>query len=104
MLKLYADESVDPETSLMNVSGYVMTEDQFTALDEAIRIARGGLPYFHMKEYHYRDYPDVYEKLVSLIAPETVICGLSVSLYLNEYKKLGEPKSEYTKGQTLASG
>jgi len=33
MLKLYADESVDNDTSLMNLSGYLMTEGQFIALD-----------------------------------------------------------------------
>ena len=102
MLKLYADESVDNDTSLMNVSGYLMTEDQFAALDDAVRIARGDLLYFHMKESHHLKYPDIYQKLVGLIRPETVICGLSVYLYLNDYKTLSAAKSEYTRGQSLA--
>ena len=67
MLKLYADESVDNDTSLMNLSGYLMNENQFVALDEAVRQVRGDLPYFHMREAHYSKYPEIYQKLVNLI-------------------------------------
>jgi len=68
MLKFYGDESVDDATSLMHVSGYLMTEEQYIGLDEAVQVARGDLAYFHMKEGHYWKYPDVYQSLVDCMA------------------------------------
>jgi len=88
MLKLYADDSSDDATSLVNWSGYLMKEDQFGDLDEKIQKARGALPYFHMKEGHHLKHPRVYQKLVSLINPESVLCGISISFYRNEFDKL----------------
>jgi hypothetical protein len=98
MLKLYADESVNDATSLINLSGYLMTEDQFAALDEKIQKARGDLPYFHMKEGHHKKHPQVYQKIVDLITPQAVLCGISVSFFLNEFNKLMSLK---TNGQSL---
>jgi hypothetical protein len=102
MLKLYADESVDDETSLMNLAGFLMTEDQFLALDEAVKSARKNLPYFHMKEGHHLKHPDIYQSLVDLVHPDSVICSLSVSVFLNEYKGLSALRSAYTQNQSLA--
>lgn len=99
MLKFYADESVDKTTSLMNISGFLMTEDQFVALDGAVQEARGDLPYFHMKEGHHVTHPDIYKKLVGLISKQSVICGLSASLYMSEHKEMTRLK---TNGQSMA--
>jgi hypothetical protein len=88
MLKFYADESINADSSLMIMSGYLMTEEQFVALDTAVQAARGDLPYFHMKEGHARKYPDVYHHLVRLTNPNSVICGISCSLYIQEHEFL----------------
>lgn len=88
VLKLYADESIDSQTSLMNVSGYLMTEDQFSALDEGVKRARGSLPYFHMKERHHLKYPEIYQSLVNLITPNSVLYGFSASLDVKEHEFL----------------
>lgn len=98
MLKFYADESVDSETSLMNVSGFLMTESQFVALDAAIQEARGDLPYFHMKEGHHLKHPEVYEKMLRLVSRESLMCGISASLYMNEHREMTGLK---TNGQSL---
>jgi hypothetical protein len=55
-----------------------------------------------MRESHHLKHPEVYKKLVDIVRPEAVICGLSVSLYLNDYRRLSAPKSKYTRGQSLA--
>ena len=98
MLKLFADESINDESSLMIMSGYLMTEDQSAALDEAVQVARGDLPYFHMKEGHARKYPATYQRLVRLTSPNSVICGISCSLYIQEHEFLMRHKSN---GQKL---
>lgn len=85
ILKMYADESIDPNSSLMNLSGYLMTEDQFVTLDHAVISARGELPYFHVKENHAVEHPEIYKSLVALINPRSVLCGFSVSLKIHEY-------------------
>lgn len=93
MLKFYADESFDDSTSLMNLSGYLVTESQFCELDARIKAARGDLPYFHMKEGHHREHPEIYQELVSLVRPTTVICGASVSFFRREFDKLISTKA-----------
>lgn len=98
MLKFYADESVDAQSSLLNVSGFLMREDQCLVLDKAVREARGTLPYFHMKDGHAVSYPDVYQKLLGLISKETVICGISASIFEKTHEALGSKK---VSGQTL---
>ncbi|MGC9199442.1 MAG: hypothetical protein ACP5E5_10985 [Acidobacteriaceae bacterium] len=74
--------------TLWNLSGYLMTEAQSASLDERIQEARGELPCFHMKEGHHRKHPEIYQKLVNLITPHTVLCGLSVPFFLSEFNKL----------------
>jgi len=54
-----------------------------------------------MNEAHHLKHPAVYQELIGLIRPEAVICGLSVTRYLKEHKKLAEARSEYTRGQPL---
>jgi hypothetical protein len=88
MLKFYADESVNADSSLMIMSGYLMTEEQFVTLNDAVQSARGDLPYFHMKEGHAHKYPAVYQRLVGLANPNSVICGVSCSLYMQEHEFL----------------
>jgi hypothetical protein len=99
MLKFYADESVDSKSSLMIMSGYLMTEDQFVALDEAVQAAREDLPYFHMKEGHSTEHPAIYQRLVGLTNPNSVICGISCSLYIEEHEFLMRHKAH---GQKLS--
>jgi hypothetical protein len=88
MLKFYADESINAESSLMFLSGYLMTEEQFVALDEAVREARGALPYFHMKEGHYHEHPEIYGRLLDLINPRSVLCSISVSIFIEEHERI----------------
>jgi hypothetical protein len=92
MLKLYADESFDDKTSLLHVAGYLMTETQFIALDSAVRDARGDLPYFHMKDNHEVEHPEVYRAMVDTIKPGAVVKGFAVSVYEGEYKEITSEK------------
>jgi hypothetical protein len=92
MLKLCADESIEPRSSLLSVAGYLMTEVQFAALDAAVRTARGDLPYFHMNENHQVEHPEVYRRIVDAIKPDTVIAGFAVSVYEKEYKGITSEK------------
>ena len=92
MLKCYADESVNPDSNLMIIAGFVMTEDQFIALDDAVRVTRGSMPYFHMREQHHTTHPDVYQNLVALIKPNSVLFSFSASIYTDEHKALTRGK------------
>ena len=73
MLKLCADGSMNKATSLLNPSGYPMTEDQFVEIDDAVLVAREDLPFLHMRHRHYRSHPNVYENLIKLVTPKNVI-------------------------------
>ncbi len=99
ILKLYADETFDDKTKLLQIAGYLMTEEQFIDLDERVRSARGCLRYFHMKEGHHVKYIAVYKQLVNLITPESVLCGFCVSLSEKTHKQVTSAK---VSGQKLS--
>lgn len=99
ILKMCADESYDPKTSLLQVAGYLMTEDQYIALEEAVQEIRGVLPYFHMRERHYKEHPEVYRKMISLVNPSSVIYGFCVSLHESAHRKFFSAK---IRGQLLS--
>ncbi len=100
MLKFYADESQDPETSLLFASGLLMTEPQAIALEAEVAYILGPLPYFHMREGHAKQYPDLYEKLKKLILKGRVMFGVSGSIKESEHKAI---LSQRVNGQKLST-
>ncbi len=100
MLKFFADESRDPETSLFLASGLLMTEPQAIGLDAAIGTVLGSLPYFHMREGHAKQYPDVYENLKKLILKGRVMFAVSGSILESEHKAI---LSHKLNGQKLST-
>ena len=98
MLKSYSDESRREKSPFLTVAGYVMTESQFTALNDGWRTALDGLPYFHMREGHHITHPKIYAALLELIASEHMIAGFHTALHEPYYEQLTNPKFQ---GQTL---
>jgi hypothetical protein len=98
MLKSYSDESRRQGSPFLTVAGYILTEEQSAALDNAWRVALKGLPYFHMKEGHYYKYPEIYAALLSEIKPEQVTAGFHAAVREPYYNQLTSPQLH---GQTL---
>jgi hypothetical protein len=88
MLKLYADESGGSKGDLLRVAGYLMTDEQWIALDGEIGAALGDLRWFHMNEGNHVEHPGVYQKLIQSIRPETVMAGFSVALDIRDHKTI----------------
>jgi hypothetical protein len=98
MIRSYSDESQRCGSPLLSIAGYIMSEDQFLALDLRWKECLGELPYFHMKEGHHTTHPQVYAALLDCIVPEHVIAGFHVVLDEEKYRKATDVK---LKGQSL---
>jgi Protein of unknown function (DUF3800) len=92
MLKSYSDESRRPQSPFLTIAGYVMTENQYEALNEGWGIALGELPYFHMSEGHHKRYPRVYGALLELINPKHMLAGFHAAVHEGYYEQLTSPK------------
>jgi len=84
-LRLYADESCDDENGIFRIAGYLMTDKQWSALDQRISTALGHLKWFHMKSGDYKKHPKAYRRLLRIITPKSVLAGFSVSVNRHEY-------------------
>lgn len=100
MLKFYADESRDPKTSLIFAAGLLMTEPQAMSLEADVKRALGPLPYFHMREGHAKQHPDIYAALKKLIVKGRVLFGVSGSISEREHNAL---LSQRLNGQKLST-
>jgi len=98
MLRSYSDESQRSGNPLISVAGWMMTEEQFRALDVRWRTALGDLPYFHMKEGHHSKYPKAYTALLDCVSPEHMIAGFHVAVNEDKYNLVTDKKLQ---GQTL---
>jgi Protein of unknown function (DUF3800) len=97
-MRSYADESKRPGSPLLSLAGYVMTESQFNALSHHWRASLGRLAYFHMKEGHHTEYPEVYRSLLDCIRPEHMTAGFHVAVNEDSYNKLSSTRLQ---GQSL---
>ncbi len=70
-----------------------MTHDQWVAIDREIETALGSLNWFHMKEGDHKSHPVVYNKLLGMLHPDSVLAGLSVSVLKKEYDDIMSAKS-----------
>ena len=77
MLKFFADESRDPKTSLWAIS-----------LKADIRSILGPLSFFHMREGHVKQYPEVYGQLKQLIVKGRVMFAVADSIQASEHRAI----------------
>ncbi len=91
LLASYSDES-STDFPILTVAGYLMTGEQFKALDLAWRAALGELPYFHMNEGHHWKHRKIYGELLKCITPESVTCGISASVDVNAFDLVTKEK------------
>ena len=88
MLKFFADESNDHDSSLFLAAGFLMTEPQAFSLEQDIKAILGPLPYFHMREGHAKQYPEIYSKLKKLIVRGRVLHAVAGSIREAEHKAI----------------
>jgi hypothetical protein len=87
MLRFYADDSGGSKKDRLRVAGYLMTDEQWLAIDGEIAEALGNLTWFHMKEGNHVEHPEVYKRLLAAIRPKSVMAGFSVSLQVADYNR-----------------
>jgi hypothetical protein len=102
VLRFYADESGDDHSGIVRIAGYLMTGEQWAALDAEIGRALGSLRWFHMRERDHLKHPHIYNGLLRTITPKTVLHGISVSVNRREYDALvSEPSGKKTLKQWM---
>lgn len=100
MYGLYADESRDDNTSRFTVAAYLIGSKAAIELTDKWATALGSLEYFHMKEGHHSKYPDIYAKLLDIMADGGyLVSGFVASVLEQEYKDVMQQKLH---GQSLA--